>query len=506
MNPNQTVQARNPLMRVLATSWVARPWLALTAGYQQHWVTLWPKTLWGGGLWRLLLNRADHPAAMLLHGWIPGILWVGVMGLCVAFDTGMIGAGTWAVFGWLVATSLLMRHNKWLTALHPLDGLVLLWFATYVVAAAFSSYRHEALAGLFKMATFFAGYASVRMMLTQQPRLWWVWVLTLFGLGVAEAGIGVLQNQQHVDPLATWSDTRINPDQALTRVFGTLKPYNPNLLAGYLVPTWAAGLWILGQAVAMPGITRRWPWMLLIALGMAVISVGIMLTGSRGGYLGLGGMVLASFLLAWPVIKIDVFTRRKPWIMQAWWGLFGLAIAGVTAALIGSPKLANRLMSIGKFYEDSSIAYRLHVYESSWRMFLDNWLVGVGPGNLVFKQVYGFYMTPGFNALGTYSVPLSVAVEQGVVGLVAAWLVVKGVLTDRILWWVDDRLTHSQRLALMAWLVGLFGVFCHGLFDTVFYRPAIQMTVWIWIAGLIAALPGFFVGPKVNTESTHLTN
>jgi putative inorganic carbon (hco3(-)) transporter len=496
MNHALTVMMRNPLFRLLAGSRLVYPVLWCLAQFESRWSSTWATAGLGGRVWQACFPNPDHRWAMMLHGWVAGFLWVGLMIACVVSGTGIIGAATWGVFGWLMATSIIMRHNKWLTNLGPFDGLMLAWFATYVIATAFSSYRHEALAGLFKMATFFVGWMSLRMMLTQQPKLWWVWVFTLFGLGVTEAGVGIIQHQQHVDPLATWSDTRINPDQAMTRVFGTIQPLNPNLLAGYLIPAWAAGLWIVGQIMLVPGLMRRWPWVALIGLGLTVITVGIVLSGSRGGYLGLGGMVLATFLLLWPVLKIDAYAKRKPMLMKAWAGLWVVTLAGLGLIILSNPAIATRLASITRFYEDSSIAYRLHVYSSSWRLFLDNWLVGVGPGNLVFKQVYGLYMTPGFNALGTYSVPLAVAVEQGIIGVITAAVVVKAVWIDRLLWWMDDRLSLSQRLALLAWMVGLIGLVCHGLFDTVFYRPAIHTTVWLWASGFMSVLPPFFVAPK----------
>lgn len=41
-------------------------------------------------------------------------------------------------------------------------------------------------------------------------------------------------------------------------------------------------------------------------------------------------------------------------------------------------------------------------------MFKDNWWIGVGPGNTAFRLAYGLYMKSGFDALGTYCVPLEV--------------------------------------------------------------------------------------------------
>jgi hypothetical protein len=56
--------------------------------------------------------------------------------------------------------------------------------------------------------------------------------------------------------------------------------------------------------------------------------------------------------------------------------------------------------------EHSSNAYRIYVWRASAKMFMDNWWFGVGPGNSTFPLAYGLYMKSGFDALGTYCVPL----------------------------------------------------------------------------------------------------
>ena len=51
-----------------------------------------------------------------------------------------------------------------------------------------------------------------------------------------ESIIAVLQNSAHVEAISGWQDTTgHNPEEIMTRVYGTLKPFNPNLLGGYFV-------------------------------------------------------------------------------------------------------------------------------------------------------------------------------------------------------------------------------------------------------------------------------
>ncbi len=46
-------------------------------------------------------------------------------------------------------------------------------------------------------------------------------------------------------------------------------------------------------------------------------------------------------------------------------------------------------------------------------------MFGIGVGNQAFRLAYGLYMRSGFDALGAYCVPLEIAVETGVFGLLA---------------------------------------------------------------------------------------
>ena len=52
-------------------------------------------------------------------------------------------------------------------------------------------------------------------------------------------------------------------------------------------------------------------------------------------------------------------------------------------------------------------------------MLCDNCILGIRAGNKTFREKYGLYMLTGYDALSTYSVPLEIAVESGIFGLIA---------------------------------------------------------------------------------------
>ena len=80
---------------------------------------------------------------------------------------------------------------------------------------------------------------------------WLVGILCSF-----EGIIAVLQNLSGVEQISTWQDTRyINPEDAIARAYGTLKPYNPNLLGGYLIAgipylIGSAGLFLINKRIS----------------------------------------------------------------------------------------------------------------------------------------------------------------------------------------------------------------------------------------------------------------
>src|SRR5690606_5815302 len=133
------------------------------------------------------------------------------------------------------------------------------------------------------------------------------------------------------------------------------------------------------------------------------------------------------------------------------------------------PAFQDRVASMFVGREHSSNSYRLNVWGSSWKMFLNNWCIGIGIGNETFRLAYGLYMVSGYDALGTYSVPLEVAVEKGIFGLIvfAALILVTLSRAHKRFWHHQE----SYRWLIAGSACALTAMLTHGLVDTVFYRP-----------------------------------
>lgn len=124
----------------------------------------------------------------------------------------------------------------------------------------------------------------------------------------------------------------------------------------------------------------------------------------------------------------------------------------------------------------------MNVYEASFEMFKDNPFLGIGLGNLNFREIYGLYMKTGFDALGTYCVPLEIAVEGGIFALCMFLLLIIYAVYKGFNLALDKDMSVSIRIIIFCVLLTIFGTMAHGMFDTVWFRPQLQIIFWINIA------------------------
>lgn len=359
-----------------------------------------------------------------------------------------------------------------------LDMLVLAFFGMNVIATFGSHYLAASIKGLAKMSVYIASYfLFVSVLQTDNKKRSLVIVSSMLLAGAVISLYGIYQYKIGVAPLATWEDPTV--EEKTTRVYATLR--NPNLLAGYLVPLIPMGL----SMAIMLGTTLK-GWLrsaAIVPLGIAAMTIlCCVFTGSRGGYIGiaaglasLGMVCLSSLWVTYPKLRI-------------WLVLILVATPVVLAlGLHQFPAYEHRILSMFAGREHSSNSYRINVYSSSYQMFLDNWWLGIGPGNSAFRMAYGLYMKSGFDALGTYCVPLEVAVESGVAGLGLFCAMVGGFMAraHQAFWSNPGK---SERWILAGAATAMQAMMLHGLVDTVYYRPQVQLIFWLLAALMVTVL------------------
>lgn len=261
-----------------------------------------------------------------------------------------------------------------------LYALVILWSTVTSVDPAGSL-----LPGLLTMA-FVLFYFGVTSSGLERHLSAVLWLLLAAGVGVSLYGFyQAFFPERYSD---VWTDTDLFSNITF-RVYSTLA--NPNVLGEYL-------LLMIPLACAMLFSSDSWAKRIVCLLAAGIMGVCLILTYSRGCYLGL------LFAAAVFLVLLD---RRF---------LF-LGIAAVALCPLYLPdSVISRFTSIGNL-ADSSTSYRVHIWLGSLAMLKDFGFSGVGLGTEAFNTVYPYYSQHGVAAQHAHNLYLQILCDSGIVGL-----------------------------------------------------------------------------------------
>ncbi|HEY7123890.1 MAG TPA: O-antigen ligase family protein [Ktedonobacterales bacterium] len=284
------------------------------------------------------------------------------------------------------------------------------------------------------------------------------------------------------------------------RAYGTFP--HPNILGGVLCLALPV---VAGAALRLPRRSRV-GWLLwgAVALGL----VALLLCFSRGAWLGVLGAVIWFWLVrrrsakalsahTWRLkSRLRAFghqTRLRGFPIPSWaanhsWGrmavlaLLVLALVGLAAGL--GPMLQSRLLLNSVPLEQRSVDERVVLLEASAVFLSQHPLLGVGAGNMPLVEL-SYPPTSGI-AQPVHNVPLAVAVETGLAGLVF-WLIPP----VSLLWGVWRRKEVAKGWALIG-SAALVAVLLSAQLDHYFWSQAIGRLMYWFTIGLCAAfaLPG----------------
>jgi len=425
-----------------------------------------------------------------LHGWRDGSRLLGAKflgGLLVILiatlpflenaQTGVIGAAV--AIAWLMMWLSDRRdaEDQSVPIWTPIHLPLISYWAIALIATLLSPVRVAALGGMLKLTIYMLAFVSMSRMM----RLGWRSVLvgTYLVTTLLVCAYAVQQWYLGAPELATWTDIT-SETAGTTRVYSFLG--NPNLLAGYLIPALP-----LGAIAAIHW--RSWGMKVLGAVVAILGAFCITQTQSRGGLLGLAAESFALVLLL-----VYWWGKRLPtWTLPV---TFGGTASAIALGTILVPTLRKRVVSIFGT-EDSSNAFRVNVWMSVLNMIKAKPILGIGPGNKAFNLVYPLYQRSGYSALGAYSVPLELTVETGIIGVICyGWLIFS---IFRQAWIALNRLRSDRNmdgLWIIAAIATIVGMMTHGLFDTVWYRPQVQLLWWL----AIAIISSFYIAPIKHNE------
>jgi O-antigen ligase len=271
------------------------------------------------------------------------------------------------------------------------DFAVLSLALTAAVSVAFADYGHVALRELrvviLEPALF---YLMLRTSNVNEQGVWRI-VHAFVGGAVAVALIGLSQYALDINVITAEQGFR-----RLRSVYGS--PNNAALYLGRTLPVLIA--------VALFATRRR--WRVVYGVLAAPVALALLLTFSRAAILlGVPASLLALGVLA---------GGRWRWIALAVVAAAALAIV----PLLSTPRFAGLLDP-----RTGTLFFRLQLWRSSWKMFLDHPWLGVGPDNFLY-QYRGRYILPSAwqepHLSHAHNVLLSYATRLGLLGLGAGVL------------------------------------------------------------------------------------
>jgi putative inorganic carbon (HCO3(-)) transporter len=368
----------------------------------------------------------------------------------------------------------------------PIHVLVLLYWGVVTIATAFSPVKAAAFVGWQKLTLYLLFFALMARVL-RFPKLRNLVIASYLLAALAVSVYGLQQWFSGTAALATWVDPT-SPLSKTTRVYSYLG--NPNLLAAYLIPA------VIFSIMAL-FTWQRWLPRLLALVMVGVNATCLVMTFSRGGWIGIVVALFVTVLLLayWWSIYLPRFWRTLALPLMV-----GGFVGAMAIAVVAVPTLRDRASSIFVGRGDSSNNYRINVWMSVIQMIKDHPLLGIGPGNVAFNKIYPLYQRPRFSALSAYSIVLEVAVEAGLIGLTCFLWLLLVIFTQGL-----SQLAKLRKIGDRQgfWLIGaistLLGMLGHGLFDTVLYRPEASTLWWMMIA-LVASYYTYPSTPQYAKE------
>jgi O-antigen ligase len=363
----------------------------------------------------------------------------------------------------------------------PLLAATSLFFGYLLVCTLFSPLRFLAIANLLLiLVALIAYFLSATVLTGSRTRLFLMSGLALLGIG--HLAIGVTQYVLGNNYLP----------------FGFIRPnYGARASGFYVCPDHFAGflesLGVILFALALFARLRTWVRILLIYLAGAYL-VGVLMSGSRGGYLSVGASLLA--LIAYAVYHIRQVAHPRSGKL-----FLGASVVGCVAVLLGFTFVTRSDLLSARFstyLEPKDV--RPLIWQAAVREFELNPTFGTGAGTFL---IYGRkFRDPSIQSDPIYAHNdyLQLLAEYGVIAalLWVGFIVIHGAgawtFIRRILRWLAERNeASSTSLALVVGsALAIIGLMVHSFFDFNLQIPGNTL--------FVALLFGILANPGVQWE------
>ena len=253
-----------------------------------------------------------------------------------------------------------------------------------------------------------------------------------------------------------------------------------NLVAAFLNLLWPI---VLVKAMS----SKSWPGRVAAAGWLGLAGLTILLTSSRGGWLGSAAALFVTPTLWWFGAKersqqgrhwVERLSKRMPIIGATILAL--LALVGVAAAWLFKKSAAR----------GSGLSARLHFWRAAWKAFVLRPVTGLGPDGYVTAYLRQLSTPPRPLYDHAHSVVMNVLAESGVLGILGG-----AALLLALSWagWRRWREADASQRCLLAGIVGaLTATAVHSLFDVPMALPLNGMVMAV-LAAILAtgSEPGY---------------
>ncbi len=250
---------------------------------------------------------------------------------------------------------------------------------------------------------------------------------------------------------SVWTDTDMFSTITF-RVYSTLE--NPNVLGEYF-------LLIIPLGAAMLLTADRWPKRIVYLIACGIMCVCLILTYSRGCYLGLLFAVLVFLVL---------LDRR--------FLILGIVLL-ILSPLYLPESVLSRFTSIGDM-SDTSTSYRVYIWMGTLAMLKDYWFCGIGPGSDAFNTIYPQYAYNAITAPHSHNLYLQIICDTGICGIVVFLLLL--VAFYRMMFTAIRREgDRKMRIFQIAGVSAVSGFLVESMTDYTFYNYRVMLLFWLML-------------------------
>ncbi len=263
----------------------------------------------------------------------------------------------------------------------------------------------------------------------------------------------------------TWTDTQVF-EEIEGRLVATFE--NPNVFGEYLIL-------IIPLIVAMIFISKSKLWKTLYSLLVLLSGVCMIMTYSRGCWLGLIFAAALFILMIFPKL------------------IYPLLVVAPFSIFVIPETIIERITSIGNM-SDGSTVFRVYIWRATIDMLKKYWLCGIGLGTDCYENYYSQYAYDAVLAPHSHNTFLHVMCESGIFGI----LVFIGLLffVFRQLFVVYKKTKNKNLKIISAAFVSAFaGFVIQSMFDNFFYNYRLYMIFFAAI-GISCAIYEIYRGEE----------